>query len=233
MYPCHNIKKNMGLKDGLETTFKTLYDNFGPQDWWPAESKLEIIIGAILTQAVSWSNVEIALNNLKNENVLNIDSLNNIDQDDLAELIKASGYYNMKAKKIKAFIHFIIKEYNGDLNILVNCNNQKIKNELLEVYGIGPETADSILLYAYQKPFFVIDRYTRRILTRIGYIKEGITYDRLQYLFIDNLSKDFQLYNEFHALLVNLGKNYCLKNSPICKECPLQKFKKEERDVSC
>ncbi len=227
MYPCNNIKKTMGLKDGLETVFKILYENFGPQDWWPAESRLEIIIGAILTQAVSWSNVEIALNNLKNNNLLDIDSLDKLDQDKLAELIKASGYYNMKAKKIKAFTHFIIKEYNGNLDNLVNCNSQKIKKELLEVYGIGPETADSILLYAYQKPFFIIDSYTRRVLTRIGYIKEDITYDRLQYLFINNLSKDPQLYNEFHALLVNLGKNYCLKNSPMCSECPLKKIEEE------
>ncbi|MFO7814718.1 MAG: endonuclease III domain-containing protein [Halanaerobiales bacterium] len=230
MFFCSNLSERKNISEGLMIIYKTLCSEFGLQGWWPGDTKLEIIIGAILTQAVNWSNVEIALDNLKDKELLEIKKLNKIEKDKLAELIKPSGYYNMKAKKLKTFIEFIVNEYDSNLDDFAKGKPAQKRKELLEIYGIGPETADSILLYAYQEPVFVIDTYTKRILSRINYIEKDISYEKLQALIEDNLVAKQELYNEFHALFVKLAKEYCLKNSPLCEDCPLNRLFKEEKD---
>jgi len=205
--------------------YKQLYTSFGKQHWWPTilegelhpsyhgkgvlngKQRFEIIIGAILTQNTSWKNVEKAINKLHKTNLIDIKKLSKINIKRLASLIKSSGYYNQKAERLKIIAKFIIN------------NKNPTRDELLNLKGIGPETADSILLYAFNKPVFVIDAYTKRIMQRIGY-KEG-EYDKLQKLFENNLPKKYRLFNEYHALLVELGKNHCRKK-PVCKECPIQ-----------
>lgn len=189
--------------------YNTLLKEFGKQHWWPTVSEnkqFEIIIGAILTQNTSWKNVEKAINNLKKNKLIDIKKISNINVKKLAPLIKSSGYYNQKAERLKIIANFLIK------------NKNPTRDELLNLKGIGPETADSILLYAFNKPVFVIDAYTKRIIKRIGYKQEE--YNELQELFENNLPKKYRLFNEYHALLVELGKNYCRKKQ-VCKECPL------------
>jgi endonuclease-3 related protein len=233
MFSCTYLSENKTLSEGLPLIYEKLYLNFGPQDWWPGDSKLEIIIGAILTQVVSWSNVEMAIDNLKDKNLIDIDKLHEIDKNRLAKLIKPSGYYNMKAKKLKSFIDVVVNEYNSNLDDFGKGKREQKRKELLEIYGIGPETADSILLYAFQKPVFVIDTYTKRIFSRINYIEKDISYEKIQALIEKNLESNQELFNEYHALLVNLAKNYCLKRSPLCEECPLNKHYEEEKDDYC
>lgn len=190
--------------------YDKLFEAFGPQSWWPytdeKNKELEVAIGAILTQNTNWQNVEKAISNLRIQKLLSSKKLEKINVKRLAALIKPSGYYNQKAKKIKAFIKFL--ESGKKLN----------RDNLLSVWGVGPETADSILLYAYNQPIFVIDAYTKRIINRLGFKEK--TYDELQKLFMQNLPKDAQLYNEFHALLVKLGKDFC-KTKPQCQNCPI------------
>jgi len=197
-----------------------LYKYFGAQYWWPGNSSFEIIIGAILTQNTNWNNVEKAINNLKKENKLNVSSLNRISTQRLAKLIRPVGYYNIKTKRLKNFISFLYSRYNGELNKLFCKRITVLRKELLEIKGIGQETADSILLYAFNKPVFVIDAYTRRILERHNFVKNNTTYDEMQKLFMINLPRKSKLYNEYHALLVKLGKDYCRKK-PNCNKCPL------------
>ncbi len=233
MFPCNYLSENKTLSEGLPLIYEKLYLIYGPQDWWPGDSKLEIIIGAILTQAVSWSNVEMAIDNLKGQNLIDINKLHKIDKNRLAKLIKPSGYYNMKAKKLKSFIDVVVNEYNSNLDDFGKGKREQKRKELLEIYGIGPETADSILLYAYQKPVFVIDTYTKRIFSRINYIEKDISYENLQSLIEDNIETKQELFNEYHALLVNLAKDYCLKSSPFCDQCPLNKHYEEEKDDYC
>ena len=228
MYPCQKIAQEHEFSTGIKKVYNILYSTFGPQDWWPGESKIEIIIGAILTQAVSWKNVEKAISNLKEADLLDLKSLKQIDKDKLAKLIKPSGYYNMKAKKVKSFINFIEENYNSNLNTFGKGKPTEKRKELLTIYGIGPETADSILLYAYNKPVFVIDAYTKRILSRINYIQQNISYKKLQNKIENNLKPDSKLYNEFHALFVKLAKEHCLKSSPLCENCPLNNIDEEE-----
>jgi endonuclease III related protein len=187
-----------------------LYNHFSLQHWWPASSKnkqFEIIIGTILTQNTSWKNVEKAISNLRENNALNRESIQNLPKTKLAQLIKPSGYFNQKAKKLKLLIEFL------------NSKKPVTRDSLLSIWGIGPETADSILLYAFNKPYFVIDSYTKRIMNRLGF-KES-SYEELQSLFTSNLPKDYKIYNEYHALLVRLGKDICIKK-PKCHLCPLK-----------
>jgi endonuclease-3 related protein len=233
MYPCQNFSENNEFSKGVNLLFKILYNEYGPQQWWPGESKIEIIIGAILTQAVSWSNVEKAIDNLKENDLLNIKKLDYINKENLAKLIKPSGYYNMKAKKLKSFINFLKVNYNLNLNSFGKGKPQEKRKELLSIYGIGPETADSILLYAFNKPVFVIDTYTKRIFSRISYVRENISYEKLQNKFENNIENDFKKYNEYHALLVKHAKEYCLKSSPLCKDCPLNYLYEEEKYDNC
>ncbi|MBU2462419.1 endonuclease III domain-containing protein [bacterium] len=205
----------------LQEIFDRLYAKFGPMGWWPGDTQIEIIIGAILTQNTAWSNVEKAIANLKREGLLSPQALRDVGIERLAELIKPSGYYNQKAKKIKHFIDFLFSSYNGSLNKMFETDTLFLRENLLIINGIGPETADSILLYAGGKPVFVVDAYTKRILGRHNLCSENAHYPEVQALFIENLPKDVQLFNEYHALFVRLGKETCKKREPLCKSCPL------------
>jgi len=207
----------------FQKIYQILYNHFGPQKWWPTTDnknpKFEIIVGAILTQQTSWNNVEKAINNLKRENLLNPKKMLDIKNKNLEKLIQSSGYYRQKTKKLKNFINFLWNRYDGKVEKLFSQPIPKLREELLSVNGIGKETADSIILYAANKPIFVVDAYTTRIFNRIGITKER-DYDEIQKLFQKNLPNDVQLFNEFHALIVKLGKEYC-KKKPKCNECPL------------
>jgi len=197
-----------------------MFEAYGPQHWWPGDSPFEIIMGAILTQNTNWTNVEKAISNLKEAGLLNPRGLNHIDKDQLAELIRPSGYFNIKAKRLKAFMAFLFRHFKGDLDAMFSLNLTEIRKALLEVKGIGPETADSILLYAGNYPAFVVDAYTKRIFSRLAILHEEHTYHQIQDYFMAHLEEDVQLYNEYHALIVRHGKEHC-KTKPLCKECPL------------
>jgi endonuclease-3 related protein len=183
------------------------------------------MVGAILTQNTSWSNVEKAISNLKKNKLLEPCKLYRLPQRKLALLIRSTGYYNIKAKRLKEFLGFLYKSYKGDIQRMFFVKTQELRRQLLCVNGIGPETADSILLYALDKPMFVVDAYTKRILTRHRLIQEDASYDAVQDLFMKNLNPDGKLFNEFHALLVKLGKDICLKNKPRCDICPLREIR--------
>jgi len=200
--------------------FDRLLAHFGPQEWWPAETPLEVMIGAILTQNTNWGNVEKAIRNLKERGLISIDPLVSMPTEDLADIIRPAGYYNIKARRLKNLLQFIHERYEGDLNRLFEQGPQVIREALLTVNGVGQETADSIVLYAANQPIFVVDAYTYRILTRHRMAPEDATYEDIQSLFMDHLPEDVSLYNEFHALVVLAGKTYCRK-TPLCSGCPL------------
>ena len=197
-----------------------LYDSYGPQHWWPGETTLEIILGAILTQAAAWTNVDKALANLKSAGLLSTEALRDIAETDLAAVIRPSGYFNAKARKVKAFIDHLWGRYGGDLDSLLSQETSALRRELLAIHGIGDETADDILLYAGEKPSFVIDGYTRRVLKRLGVAPDGESYVAYQRLFHEALPPDPPLYNEYHALLDKHAKERC-KKDPICGGCCL------------
>lgn len=205
--------------------YKLLYAEFGPQHWWPGETKIEIILGAILTQNTAWKNVEKAIINLKGKNMLDINQLLAVSETKLAKLIKPSGYYNVKANRIKHFLHFLADNYDTSLEKMFSHDTPKLRNELLKVKGIGQETADSILLYAGRKPVFVIDAYTKRVLKRHNIINDTAKYEDMQALFTENLPKDIKLYNEYHALIVQLGKSICRAKVAMCEKCPIRRLK--------
>jgi endonuclease-3 related protein len=204
----------------LVDIYRRLLDRFGPQRWWPADEPFEVIIGAILTQSAAWGNVERAIKNLRGAGVLSAQALRKLPQAKLAELVYPCGYYNAKALKLKAFALWLGNHYQDDLNRLFALDADKLRHQLLSVHGIGPETADSIILYAAGKPVFVIDAYTRRIFSRLGLAPERDSYAAYQALFTDNLPPDAKLFNEYHALLVCLGKNVC-RRQPLCADCCL------------
>lgn len=179
------------------------------------------MVGAILTQNTSWSNVEKAIANLKKHKVLEARRLYNLPHNTLARLIRPAGYYNLKARRLKAFLKFFIDNYGASVARLSRVKLPVLRRQLLEVKGVGPETADSILLYALKKPVFVVDAYTKRIFSRHRMLKEGADYETAQKLFTLNLKNEAQLFNEYHALIVALGKNYCAKSRPKCSACPL------------
>jgi len=208
----------------LMDIYKRLLAQFGPQHWWPGETPLEICVGAILTQNTAWSNVEKAIANLKNAGVLgngdqDASTLLALPNDDLAQLIRPSGYFNLKAKRLKGFLAFLDAEAGGNLDRLFDVPLSALRPKLLDVYGIGPETADSILLYAGNYPTFVVDAYTVRIFSRLGWVDGGAKYHTVQALFMDNLPKEVGIYNEYHALLVALGKDFCRPWGPKCQGC--------------
>jgi endonuclease-3 related protein len=217
--------------------YKILYKKFAKQNWWPVDKKyhkkndsdfrFEIIVGAILTQNTAWGNVEKAIINLKKNNMLNIQSIIDADFDYLKETIKPSGFFNQKAKRLLIISNYLKNNFNSNLDMFFNREIKVIRKELLSLNGIGPETADSILLYAGNKPIFVVDAYTKRLCERIP-LKTKFFYDDIQSFFIKDLSKNFKtkdlvnIYNEFHALIVKLAKDYC-KKKPNCDNCPLNK----------
>ena len=205
----------------MNLIYRRLYSHFGPQSWWPADSIFEVMVGAILTQSTNWSNVEKAIAQLKKHKMLNPRKLYNLERRKIARLIRSAGYYNIKAKRLKEFLKFFIYKYGASIKRLSAQGTESLRNELLAVKGIGPETADSILLYALNKPVFVIDAYTKRIFSRHKLLKKEASYDEAQGLFTSNLRKDARLFNEYHALIVSLGKAFCLKSNPKCSACPL------------
>jgi endonuclease-3 related protein len=201
--------------------YHTLLSFFGEQGWWPADTSFEVMVGAILTQNTAWRNVERAIENLKGEGVLTPPGLWGIDEARLAELIRPAGYYNVKAKRLKSLMQFLDTGYGGDLTRMFSEPLSRLREKILAVKGIGPETADSILLYAGAKPIFVIDAYTRRILSRHAMITDGASYGDIQDLFMRSLPQDVSLYKEYHALFVRLAKTFC-KTKPHCAGCPLE-----------
>ena len=207
----------------LMEMFDLMLNHFGPQHWWPGEDALEMMVGAILTQNTSWNNVEKAIENLKKRGILNIEALNGIPISELAEEIRPAGYFNIKAARLKNLIKFIVERYDGDIPMLLMEKSDTLRECLLSIKGVGPETADSILLYAVERPVFVIDTYTHRILNRHGLADDQASYYELQELFTDNLAEDTGLFNEFHALIVRIGKEYC-RRKPLCNICPLEKW---------
>lgn len=210
------------IPEVLQEIYQRLFEFFGPQNWWPAETPFEVCVGAILTQNASWKNVEKAISNLKQKGLLSPPALYQLPVEELAELIKPSGFYNLKAKRLKAFVEFLMINYQGDLALMFKKPFSHLRSELLNIKGLGKETVDSILLYGGNLPIFVVDTYTYRILNRHFLIPEETTYDEIQTLFMENLPPDPQLFNEYHALLVACGKNFCKKNSPLCDPCPLK-----------
>jgi endonuclease-3 related protein len=201
--------------------YGTLLSHFGPQDWWPGDTPFEIAVGAILTQNTNWGNVERAINNLKKDRVLTAKALHEISHAKLASLIRPAGYFNVKTGRLKNFLSFLTNHYRGSVKRMKREDTHTLRENLLSINGIGPETADSILLYALDKPVFVIDAYTKRILQRHTIVSTGIEYHDLQELFHKNLPRDVDMFNEYHALLVMLGKHYC-RPTPKCEACPLE-----------
>ena len=216
----------MGIEDkdtaaALIDIYNRMFDSYGPQRWWPADGPFEVIVGAILTQSAAWTNVEQAISNLKGENALTPAALHDLPIERLAHLIRPSGYFNAKALKLKAFADRLHSGYNGDLGRLFAIDTATLRQELLSIHGVGEETADSILLYAALRPSFVIDTYTRRIISRLGLAPSTDSYGAFQALFAQNLPRDERLFNEYHALLVRHGKEVCRKN-PDCPRCCLR-----------
>lgn len=211
------------VPDNLLKFFNKLLFFFGQQHWWPAETEFEVIIGAILTQNTAWANVEKAISALKEKSMLTPDKLRAMSQDEIASYIKPSGYFNQKSKKIKIFLDFFHQSFSSDMEKMRNCDSQQLRESLLNLFGIGRETADSILLYALGKPYFVVDAYTRRIFSRHNFITESENYESIRSFFEQNLERNTYLYEEFHALIVKTGSLYC-KKKPLCDICPLKEF---------
>lgn len=209
---------------GLRQFYQVLHRRFGPQHWWPGETSFEIVAGAILTQNTAWTNVERAIANLKRAGALTIAAMEAVPEKDLAELIRPSGYYNQKAKKLKAFLAYLRRSHHGSLERMFRTPTEQLRTELLAIHGIGEETADSILLYGGGHPVFVVDAYTRRILERHRLVPPGASYGQIQQLFHRKIPADAPVYNEFHALLVQTGKQHCLRSEPRCAGCPLEAF---------
>lgn len=208
-------------RDNIIKVFDILMDNFGSRHWWPADSPFEVCVGAILTQNTAWSNVERAISNLKNAGVLSPEALQNVSHESLAALVRPAGYFNVKSRRLKGFVAWLFVHYNGSLGQMFLEPWRDLRNELLSVCGIGPETCDSILLYAGDKPSFVVDAYTRRLFYRLGMLPKKAGYEETRNLFILNLPEDAALYNEYHALIVELCKGFCQRR-PRCRGCPLE-----------
>ena len=202
--------------------YDALFTAHGPQHWWPGRTPFEIIVGAILVQNTSWTNVATAIERLRRAKLLTPRAIEKISAPRLQRLIRSSGYFRQKTKKLKAFVRFLRREYQGSLSKMFRAPTQTLRDQLLAIHGIGPETADSILLYAAKHPVFVVDAYTRRILERHGHPHARLGYEDVRQLFERNLAPDVALYNEFHALIVHTGKHFCRPRDPRCGECPLR-----------
>lgn len=204
----------------LQEAFERMFKHFGPRHWWPGETPFEVMVGAILTQNTNWKNVERAITNLKNEDVLSPLKLYHLQPERLAELIKPAGYFRIKTDRLRNFLKFFIEKYDANVENMRELSQDYLREELLSVKGIGPETADSIILYAVEKPIFVIDAYTKRIMLRHNLCFEEDGYNELQEMFMSNLQNDVKFFNEYHALIVETGKEFCRKE-PLCENCPL------------
>ena len=208
------------LKKQLLSIYQMLLDRYGPQGWWPAESKTEVIVGAILTQSTSWKNVEKALTNLKEAAVLDLKSLYNLSDRQLEKMIRPSGFYKVKTKRLKAFVEHLYRDHEGSLDSFLRQDLFTLRNELLSIYGVGPETADAIILYAAAKPIFVVDAYAHRLFSRLGLIDEGYDYRKMQFFFMGNLPQEVALFAEYHALIVCHSVTTCRK-TPLCGRCAI------------
>jgi endonuclease-3 related protein len=210
----------MRLSHRLLEIYHSLYAAYGPQHWWPGETPFEVIVGAILTQSAAWANVEKAIANLKAEGALSTEGLARLSEGELARLIHQAGYFNAKARKLKAFVAVLSERFDGELARLLAAPVEELRPLLLATHGIGPETADSVLLYAAGQPVFVIDAYTRRLFSRLGIAPDRDSYESWRALFMENLEADAALFNEYHALVVRHGKEVC-RRQPRCEVCPL------------
>lgn len=206
----------------FQEIYDLLYKEFGPQHWWPGETPFEIVVGAVLTQNTNWVNVKKAIGNLKMRGWLTFEALVHAPAEEVAQCIRPSGYYNLKTGRLQNLLQMIVQRYDGRLEDMLADRLDTARENLLSVKGIGPETADSILLYGGSHPVFVVDAYTHRIFSRHNLIGEECGYQEMQEEFMSNLPAEWQLYNEYHALIVKLGKEYCKKTTPLCEQCPLQ-----------
>ncbi|MGD1211196.1 MAG: endonuclease III domain-containing protein [Candidatus Acidiferrales bacterium] len=213
----------------LDEYFNSLFTAFGPQHWWPGKTQFEIVVGAILTQNTSWTNVERAIANLRGAGLLSPRAIEKVPPRRLEALIRSSGYFRQKARKLKAFCEFLRTEYRGSLKRMFETPAMVLREKLLGVFGIGPETADSILLYAGDHAVFVVDAYTKRVLSRHGWAHEKTKYDDIRWMFERQFPGNARRFNEFHALIVNTGKNYCRRQEPLCRQCPLGRYLEEGR----
>lgn len=213
----------------LDEYFNSLFTAFGPQHWWPGRTPFEVIVGAILTQNTSWTNVESAIENLRSARLLSPPAIAAVRLRRLQRLVRPSGYFRQKARKLKEFCKFLRNEYAGSLKKLFAEPTIVLREKLLGIWGIGPETADSILLYAGEHPVFVVDAYTKRMLARHGWTGEKAGYDEVRWMFEQKFPGDAKRFNEFHALIVHAGKTFCRAHDPVCGECPLGRYLEEGR----
>jgi len=213
----------------LDEYFNSLFTTLGPQHWWPAKSPFEVIVGAILTQSTSWSNVETALAKLRGAELLTPVAIEHVSLRRLQSLIQSSGYWRQKARALKSFVRFLRLEYRGSLKRMFETPTIVLREKLLGVFRIGPETADSILLYAGQHGVFVVDAYTKRMLVRHGWADPKAKYDEIRWQFERRFPGNVSKFKEFHALIVAAGKNWCRKTYPNCEECPLGRYLQEGR----
>ncbi len=206
----------------LQEVYQRLLEAFGPQKWWPGDTCFEIMVGAVLVQNTNWQNVERAIGNLRAAELLDPLALYAVPEEELQELIRPAGYYRVKAQRLRSLLQFLVNRYDGSIEGMFHTPLDKLRRELLSIHGVGPETADSILLYAGGQPTFVVDAYTYRVFSRHGWIDLESDYHQIQEYFHDHLPADAPMFNEFHALLVCLGKHYCKKGKPLCETCPLK-----------
>jgi endonuclease III related protein len=216
-------KKRAASQTLLMSMYRALFERFGPRHWWPANSPFEVCVGAILTQNTAWKNVAKAINNLKAADSLDPIPIHRSNHEELARLIKPAGYFNVKAIRLRNFVNLLVEKHGGDLDSLFSAPMAKLREELLSVKGIGKETADSIILYAANKPILVVDAYTKRVLYRHGIVSENADYDVMQSMLEANLPLDVELFNDFHAQFDAAGHFYC-KRIPLCDKCPLHPF---------
>jgi endonuclease-3 related protein len=208
----------------LQSYYDALFQAYGPQYWWPGRTRFEVIAGAILTQNTNWTNVESAIRNLRRQKLLSPIAIERLSLARLARLIRPSGYFRQKARKLKAFVHFLRGTHQGSLTKMFRTPTAVLREQLLAVHGIGPETADSILLYAGKHPVFVVDAYTRRILERHHLARSKHSYEEIRALFEHSLPPGAALFNEYHGLIVRTGKDFCRARAPLCENCPLKPF---------
>jgi endonuclease-3 related protein len=222
---------DMATAETIRAMYRAMLGAYGPQGWWPAETPFEVVVGAILTQNTNWKNVERAIANLKREGLMAPPALEAVETERLAETIRPAGYFRIKARRLKNFIHLLAADFGGDLDALFALPTAALRERVLSVTGIGPETADSIVLYAAGRPVFVVDAYTARVFSRHGLIDPDATYDDIQDVAQSALPEDLEVLKECHALLVAVGKRHCRKAAPVCKGCPLSPLLEEGQPV--
>jgi endonuclease-3 related protein len=208
----------------LPRYYAVLRARFGPQQWWPARTRLEVILGAILTQNTTWHNATLALRNLRKSGLISWQALRRACLSALEACVRPSGFYRQKARTIRGFADWLSREHAGSLHRLFSLPTDELRRRLLDLRGIGPETVDAIILYAVERPLFVADAYTRRVLARHGFVSDAADYHQTQEFLHAHLAPDTSLFNEFHALLVEVGKKHCKPRSPRCAGCPLEEF---------